>query len=232
MKLGIIIATYQRIDGKTPELLKRAISSIQYQKYQNYQLIIVGDRYDDAEEFERICTENAISDKIIHINLDHAAEREKYPIGSKELWNSGGVNARNTGIEMALEMGLTYICHLDHDDYWTPDHLSNITSVIEQDPNAAFIYACSTYIDRYIPYIPITGAVYRISPQPCNLVHSSVCINHKTIPLRYRDVYAEEQRIEPADADLWSRISSHIHVHNLNSYLIAAITCHHPTENQ
>jgi hypothetical protein len=35
MKLGIIIATYQRVDGKTPELLKRAISSVQYQNYQN-----------------------------------------------------------------------------------------------------------------------------------------------------------------------------------------------------
>ena len=47
MKLGIIIPTYQKLNGSTPTLLKRAVESVKNQTYQDYTLIIIGDKYED-----------------------------------------------------------------------------------------------------------------------------------------------------------------------------------------
>jgi glycosyltransferase involved in cell wall biosynthesis len=232
MKLGIVINTYQKLDGSTPSLLARAIDSVKEQTHQDYTLIIIGDKYEDNDEFESICYNSNLGDKLIFKNLPYAKEREKYPIGSNELWCSGGITARNTGIDISLQLGLEYICHLDHDDYWHPNHLSHIANVINQDTNTAFVYTCSTYINRYIPAVPLDSTIIPMLPVPCNLVHSSVCINHAMIPLQYRDVYAQEGRIYPSDADLWARIALYINEHRLSSYLIKEITCYHPTENQ
>lgn len=52
MKLGIVIATYQKSDDSTPFLLKRAIESIKNQTHQDYLLIIIGDKYENNNEFE------------------------------------------------------------------------------------------------------------------------------------------------------------------------------------
>ena len=38
MKLGILIATYQKSDGSTPFLLKRAIESIKNQSHQDLKI--------------------------------------------------------------------------------------------------------------------------------------------------------------------------------------------------
>jgi glycosyltransferase involved in cell wall biosynthesis len=140
MTIGIVIATYKRLDGATPSLLKRAIESVNQQTHQDYTLIIIGDNYEDDIEFESICHSNDLGDKLIFKNLSHAKEREKYPIGSNELWCSGGVNAYNEGISIALGLGLEYICHLDHDDYWHPQHLEVINHTIEITGRPAFIY--------------------------------------------------------------------------------------------
>jgi glycosyltransferase involved in cell wall biosynthesis len=233
MKFGIIIATYQRLDGTTPFLLTRAINSIKQQTYQNYKLIIIGDRYENNDEFEKICNDNLDID-ISYFNLPIAKERDRYPIGSKELWCAGGVNARNTGIDILLNLDVNYICHLDHDDYWHPTHLEQINRVLTTvDNNASFIYSCSTYFDRYLPNgIELNNSIINSSPRPGDIIHSSVCINYKNIPLRYQDVYAESGNVEAADANLWSRIYEYIHENMLSSYLISAITCFHPTENQ
>jgi len=118
MKIGIVIITYQRLDGSTPILLQRAIDSIKKQTHQDYTLIVVGDKYEDDNEFKNICNNTGLGNKIVFENLPYAKERDKYPLGSKELWSSGGVNARNYGIDIGLSLGLEYICHLDHDDYW------------------------------------------------------------------------------------------------------------------
>ena len=83
MKLGIVIATYQRFDGSTPTLLKRAIESVKDQTHQDYTLIVIGDKYEDNKEFENICNSAGLKDKIIYENLPYAKEREKYPIGSQ-----------------------------------------------------------------------------------------------------------------------------------------------------
>ncbi len=52
MKIGIIISTYQRKDGKTPFYLNRTLESILSQTYKNFKIFLIGDRYENPEEFE------------------------------------------------------------------------------------------------------------------------------------------------------------------------------------
>lgn len=230
MKIGIVINTYQRLDGTTPNLLKRAIQSVKDQTHKDYILIVIGDKYEDNQEFESICSSFKLNNKIIYKNLPNAKEREKYTLGSQELWSAGGVNARNYGIDLGINLGLTYICHLDHDDYWHPQHLEIINFAIEETKDASFIHTCSTYFGSYLPKVNLTNEIQITQVKPGNIIHSSVCINYSTIPLRYRDVY-EETGIEfAADADLWTRIGEFIFNNNLKSYLITTLTCFHPSE--
>lgn len=230
MKLGIVIATYQKSDGTTPLLLKRAIESIKKQTHLDYTLIIIGDKYEDNNEFESICNDIDLKGKIIYKNLPNALEREKYPEGSKELWSAGGVNARNYGIDLGLESGLTYICHLDHDDYWHPQHLEIINHAIELTKDASVINTCSTYFDSHLPRVEFTNEILPSEVKPGGFIHSSVCINHKDIPLKYRDVFEETGKEYAADADMWVRIGGYVKEKKLKTYQITSLTCFHPTE--
>lgn len=232
MKLGIVITTYQKQDGTTPILLRRAIDSVVQQTHKDYQLIVVGDRYDDDSEFVEICATYQLVGRLIYYNLPLALERQKYAIGTRELWSSGGVNARNYGIDLALSLGLSYICHLDHDDYWHPQHLEIINHTIEATNNPSFIYTCGTYFDSYLPNVELNNEIVERLPTPAQTIHSSVCIDHRQVPIKYRDVYGETGICEPADADMWSRTSDYITLSGLKSYLVTSLTCYHPTEQQ
>jgi len=41
LKLGIVIPTWQRPDGKTPELLKRTLTAINNQIYKNWKVYLI-----------------------------------------------------------------------------------------------------------------------------------------------------------------------------------------------
>ena len=230
MKLGIIITTYQKPDGTTPAILKRALDSVKDQTYQDYVLVVIGDRYDDDVEFQHICNSIGLNDKIICVNLPHAKEREKYPIGSRELWASGGVNARNEGINICLNEGLEYICHLDHDDYWHPQHLEVINYTIEITKDPVIINTCSTYFNSHLPNTELTNEITPSEIKPGTIIHSSACINHKKLPLKYRDVFDETGKECAADADFWVRAGEYAKQNGLKSYKISSLTCYHPTE--
>jgi glycosyltransferase involved in cell wall biosynthesis len=232
MKLGIIIATYQRSVGNTPYLLSRALESIKNQTHQDYKVFLIGDKYEDHDEFLQLATSIIPLEKIYFENLSIAIERDRYTYMPDKLWYSGGVNAMNYGIKLAIKDGCDYICHLDHDDYWHPQHLEIINHTIEITQDSAFIYTCGTYYNSYLPKVILNNEIIEKLPIPCQTIHSSVCINHSKIPLLYRDVYEETGQIAPSDADMWVRISEYIKINNLKSYLIPTLTCYHPTEKQ
>lgn len=213
----------------TPTYLTRALESIKNQTHKDYKVYLVGDRYDNHSEFVKLAESILPKNNIYYTNLDRAKERDLYPLGSLELWCSGGVNARNRAIDIALADGVHYICPLDHDDYWSSNHLKAINNVLESK-EADFVYTCSTYLDSILPIQQLTSEIVPSIPQPGKLIHSSVCINYDKIPLKYRDVYSEIGIVEAADYDLWKRVSKYIPEHTLKSYLVAELTCYHPNE--
>jgi glycosyltransferase involved in cell wall biosynthesis len=223
-KLGIVIPTYQRVDGTTPIYLKRALESIKKQNYQNYHVYLIGDNYENNDEFNELSESIINKDQITAINLPIALERERYLTDKVKLWNCGGVNASNYGIELALKDNIEYICRLDHDDWWERNHLELISKYTD---NNIIIATLSRYTaNRILPSI-YKNPYY---PQPCNLIHSSTCIKFSEIPLRYRDVFLEENRIYPSDADLWFRLSDYMNKNNKTGYMIGVVTCNHIEE--
>jgi glycosyltransferase involved in cell wall biosynthesis len=230
MKLAIVTPTYQRKDGKTPTYLNRAIDSLKKQTYKNFKFFLIGDKYEDDEEFNRF-SESLTGIEHYLENLPIAKERDKYSIGDRKLWVSGGVNAYNHGLQKALDDGLDWICHLDHDDYWSENHLSEIVNIINTVSNVALVYTCAQYLkNQYIPGVKLDDKYEERCPEPVNVAHSSVCINHKLLPLRYRDVFEETGEVLEADIDMWRRISKAIKSSEYKSILVRKKTCYHTEE--
>lgn len=230
MKLSVIIATYQREDNKTSFYLKRALDSVFNQIHQDFKVYLIGDKYENNEEFNQICR-SYNQEKIYSENLPIAKERDLYPKGMIR-WSYGGVNAMNYAIEKSLSDGNNYICHLDHDDVWSPNHLQVINDCIVKN-NADWVCTKSTYnVNNYLPkIIGEPNECIKFLPSMGALIHSSVCMNFKTIPLRYRNLYAETGFLGvPADAELWERTKLFITENNLKSYFINVLTCAHDNE--
>jgi glycosyltransferase involved in cell wall biosynthesis len=217
MKFAILIGTYKRPDGKTPSYLRRCLDSVFAQKHQDFKVYLFGDNYEDDEEFVSIATSYP-QDHLYYENLPVAIERERYVDEKKfVLWCVAGTALTKYAIDMILSDGYDYICHLDHDDYWTPNHLFAINETIEKT-NADWLCTMSIYSSN------------GLFPLPQGLTHSSVCCNYRTIPLRSRDTYQELGEPVPGDLDLWRRMAEYITRHNLKSFLINEQTCYHMEE--
>jgi glycosyltransferase involved in cell wall biosynthesis len=231
MKLAVLIPTYQRSDDKTPFYLKRAIDSVMEQHHQDFKIFVIGDKYENNDEFLSIVKQYD-KEKMFYVNLPFAKERDAYSDNKLALWNYGGVNANNVGIELILSQGYKYICHLDHDDYWNKRHLFAINECIEQT-NADFVCTKSTYKDvGALPQIYTDKRFLNISPRPETLIHSSTCINFETLNFRYRDLFTEKGVIGlPSDADMWLRIGAFVDiVPSVSAYMVNEITCVHDEE--
>lgn len=231
MKIAVTMSTFRRRDGRTPFYLKRALDSVFNQDHQDFKIFLVGDDYDNLQELANIC---AVYDrsKLKVINLTEAVERKKYShLENKHiLWSCAGVTAINIATTKAIEEGINYIAHLDHDDYWSIDHLKDINLTLER--GASFVCTKSKYGQFGVLPIDDFGEIKVVQylPQPGKIINSSTCFNYKDIPLLYRNMFEICGQPIPADADLWERISNHIQQNNLKSYLINKISCMHEEE--
>lgn len=227
-RFAIIIPTYKRPDCKTPFYLNRALNSILNQSYTNYKVYLIGDKYIDDTEFDSFGEEFS-SDNFYKENLSVAKERDNYT-NREVLWKYGGCNATNYGIDLALEDDIDYICMLDHDDRWTPNHLKNFNELI-QTHNVPWLCSRSTYLHGTLPNIKTDERFIPFIPSPTSLVKSSACINQKMIPIRIRNVYEETGKVgRSGDSDLWERVSKYMKENELKGYLINEVTCHHDEE--
>jgi len=227
---AIIIPTFQRSDGKTPAYLRRALASLLHQTHTDFKVYLIGDKYENNEEFINIA--KGFPGELMYFeNLSNAVEREKYANNKEALWCSGGVNATNYGIQKAISENLQYVCLLDHDDYWAPNHLAILNGIIRTNKvdwictktsvgNGVFFPKNINSRDRLVNFLPL----------PCGVIKSSVCYNVSTIPIFPRDVFEETGIAIPADADLWKRSAEYIQKNNLKSFYINEHTCIHDTE--
>lgn len=221
MKLGVVITTYYRPDGRTKNFLTRTLNCVKDQIHQDYKVYLIGDRYQDYTEFLEIAQSIIEPDKIYFENLPEAKERDVYLSGEK-LWCSGGVNARNYGIEKCLSEGIEYVCNLDHDDVWNNEHLSSINQILEDNKKYNFLLSRCNY--RYLYVVPVHSQPGEFYPQVGDVTHSASCVNFSKVPLRYRDVFAETGEVYPADADLWNRITNFLKLNGEFGFLIDKVT--------
>jgi glycosyltransferase involved in cell wall biosynthesis len=225
MRIAVILATYQRPDGKTPEYLTRALDSIMAQTHQDFQIYVIGDNYTDKDELANIVRTYPVK----WINLPTAVERDKYPHGDYRLYCAGGVNAGLVGVKLALKDGFEYCCHMDHDDWWDPEHLEQINKVIE-DKNPVFVCTLSTCLKRVLPAYPKSNEVLEYYPEPCGMICSSACIKYSDTKIRARDCFDYGLAPYPADADLWARLAQEMRETGKKGYLITSLSCHHEEE--
>lgn len=162
IKFGIVIATYYAKDGSTAESLTETINSVLSQTYENWVIVLVGDKYEDKEEFDRLAA-LVPEDKIISINLDVAVERDLFFNKTKDsngnlilenhwgVWMLGGSNAGNVGKEILEERGIKHYVHLDHDDLFEKQHLYNLFYAYSMFPEAALVFTQGGYFGGVLP---------------------------------------------------------------------------------
>lgn len=234
IKFAVIIPTYKDKKGKSFEYLTRSIDSVLNQKYPEFHIFVIGDKYEDLDEWNEFQKKYNWTMKTSFINLPEAKERDLYKdTNVNALWSYAGCSARNEGIKNALSYGFEYVCALDHDDYWSENHLENFVKAII-GTKADFLCSKSEYINGVIlPTDTFEGNMKHFYPEPCQLIHSSTCFNAKNIKARYRDVLAETGEMGyPGDADLWMRMKWELVEKNLVSVLINHVTCFHTVEGE
>ena len=230
-KFAIIISTYKKPDGRTPELLTKTLQSVIDQTYTNWKVFLIGDKYEDDDEFKKLAS-IIPTDKIKCVNrLDAIVERDTYPMPSQPLWCAGGGSSNRFGIDLALKEGYDFICYLNHDDWWDRNHLGNFNSVLLEHPDLFFLASRSHFrrVNNILPpHNQKAGIGYY--PIPCRVVTSSTCIKFSETSVRSRDVFKETGRAVPGDMDLWRRLSQFMKDNNKLGFLVNEITCYHLEE--
>lgn len=227
-KLAIAISTYQRPDGKTPELLTRTLNCVLNQSYTNWKVFLIGDYYKDNDEFLQLCS-LIPPEKIVFLNLPIAAERSRYPQGGRNLWHSGGATAMTIAIELAVNSGFDYVCHLDHDEIWEPNHLEVIAKGIK-DTKSLFLYTKGITFGREMPQVNSNELYIKQRAQPGNAIKSSTCVNYRVIPLRRKDPLYYYNEVDAGDAAFLKRVNPILESNNQDSILINKVTVIHDQE--
>jgi glycosyltransferase involved in cell wall biosynthesis len=226
MRIAVVIATYQRPDGKSAMYLDRTIESIDKQSFRDYHVYVVGDAYADEALLMSIVGKHP---NTTCFNLDVSPERERYGFGNMKIWCAGGVTASNKGVELALADGYEYICHQAHDDLWEANHLDTINKVIESK-SPLFCCTLSTYGKHILPPHKATNEIIPYYPIDGGMVASSACVKYSDTKLRVVDRFFTEGIVSPCDAYLWEQLRNELKAKGLTGYLATTITCHHDEE--
>ena len=219
IKFVIIMATFNRKNGKTPNYLKRSLDSILFQSYTNWDLIIIGDKYDPENELLEIIDNYKISllnkdlsNNIIYIN-NQIVERDIITNDKPKLWTVAGANSLNKGLKYARNHNYKYYCHLDDDDYWSNNHLQLLYNVYNKYPNCIFANTQSTYISSYLPQITkIDIFENNLLPTSGKTVHSSISFRIDIILYEYFNIFENNLICNniPVDASMLEYIKDFI----------------------
>lgn len=240
------MATFNRINKKSKTYLERSLNSILDQTYNNWDLIIVGDKYEPEDEllsiinnYKTILVSKGLSNNIIYIN-NLIVEREVIGIEKNKLWNCAGANSMNSGLKYARENNYKYYCHLDDDDYWSDNHLISLYNIYNKYPNCVFANTQSTYRNIYLPrynfaYIKEKIDIFEnnLPPWPCNMIHSSISFRIDIIPYNYATIINTNDLTKASDAKMLYDIRSFL-INNKQycSIYNPILTCYHDIEGE
>jgi glycosyltransferase involved in cell wall biosynthesis len=233
INFAIVIATYYRPDGSTLKKISKTFENIINQSYDNWTIILVGDKYENQEEFDKI-VKLIPPEKIIYQNLDYAHERDMYNnnlIDRKQLWCKGGSNAMREGIILAKNKGFNYIARLDDDDVWYPNHLAHLNEVYKKYPEAAFVYT-SGYVWNYtmVPPLHMKICYNNLEPRGGHVLHSTVSWRLDKIDINYHKIdIQKDKRIlnMPADSMMWTKIAQYCKANSLFYVYYPVVTVFH-----
>ena len=233
IKFVIIMATYDRKNRKTQFYLERSISSILKQGYKNWDLVIVGDKYENEGEllniidsFKKITTNNIMYINNQIVERDHVRNKNR-------LWNCAGANSMNIGLEYARNKGYKYYCHLDDDDYWSENHLTCIYKIYKDFTTCVFAYTKSTYRNSFLPRENMQ--LYKNNRLPLSeaTIHSSFSFRIDIIPFNYMTSITHGTDY-PSDAQMLDDIKSFIinSKEKFCSVYNCTLTCYHEVEGE
>lgn len=230
LKFGITIASFQRKSGKSPEYLKRSLTSILNQTAANWKIYLVGDKYENNSEFEEIIQSifSNNMDKIQYKNLEQPGERGT--LTGKALWQVAGSTAFNTGIKMALDDGCDYILHLDDDDWFDLKKIQILNYVCSAFNNPEYLFHYSTYKHfGSFPFDVVTELkLNNLLPRPAGLIHSTMCC-HRSI----MNNFSYNNKIHVCgDIQLIQYVLSLKHTKNINILFIPILLGFHPLQGE
>jgi len=238
LKVCVVMPTYFRKNGSTRELLSRALRNLEAQTYKNFKLFLIGDHYDDNDEFEEIC--KSYKKDIFYKNNEEHYRCYDFP-NKYTYWTIGGGLALKTGIEKAIEEKFDYYFHLDDDDQWRDIHIQVVVENINKFPDAAFILTKAKYSDIFLPttkennvfynnYIPKgedsvhASHVYKL-PLLGDIVVDVINSNHTLAnKINNKEDGFEDITIPPGDATILNHINSMVLTKEIKSLYIPIIT--------
>ncbi len=119
-EISVVIPTYNRF-----EMLKRALKSVLYQSFKDFEIIVI----DDAS------TDDTMGQLQSGFKPEIETGRIKHIRNEK---NQGRSACRNTGIKLSKTGLITF---LDDDDYWLPDHLNSLNSFLNEHKNIGIAFS-------------------------------------------------------------------------------------------
>jgi glycosyltransferase involved in cell wall biosynthesis len=195
-EVSVIIPTYNRA-----RKVARAVASVLYQTYTDYELIVV----DDGSRDNTGETLSLFPSRIIRLVHDG---------------NRGVSAARNTGITAS---GAPLIAFLDSDDYWLPEKLAVQVAFFKAHPKAMACQTQEIWIRKGLrvnprkKHLKPSGRIFVPSLKLCLVSPSAVMVRRSL--LDEVDLFDEAFPV-CEDYDLWLRVSCKYPIHLLNKDLV------------
>ena len=191
--ISVIIPTYNR-----QKYIAEAITSVLDQDYDGILEVIISD---DGSTDMTLEIAQSFGDKVTILKK------------GKDCLSQGVSSTRNRGLKTAKQ---PYICFLDSDDFYLPDHLNRIASVLEHNVNLDFAFCRMLEIKeendqklfkQWTNQIITKNDILHPVVSRAKVVHANILLFRRGVFDKVG--YFNENLSNGEDGDLWMRISEH-----------------------
>lgn len=190
---SVILPTYNRAN-----MIGKAIESVLAQTYTNWELIVV----DDGSTDNTKQVVEAYNDTRIRYIYQQNAERSA---------------ARNNGIDNANGV---YVCFIDSDDYFLPNHLTEFYKEIEKDADAGMFFGQTVADNNGV----LTNVIVENKPNNYNTNQEYLIVNPVRVAaacvkksILVNNKFDTQIRIGE-DTELWVRIANRNSIKMIDAY--------------